>query len=269
MNEIQLYVTAPCNGGLFDVKIRKETTVDKITTGNIRGITKKNSEIFFANGDTNAIHSLNSVKYKLPEKGSIHDLKYCKNADCFYVMAPEHKKIFKIDFKSGEILNELNLDSSYWPNCCLQTLKNEIIVFLSSKRTSYKSKIICLKNNFEKKWECYCNEGDEIHSPFLVDDNLYWCISNRNMVVKASVSKNLKNVKRIIINNEGYTRGLLIHKNMLILGTSENRHAETTFCNSKTNQGCIHFYKIINDKNIYSFEKTIKLETKEIYDIIC
>jgi hypothetical protein len=80
-------------------------------------------------------------------------------------------------------------------------------------------------------------------------------------VVKASINRQLKDASEIIVNYDGYTRGLFLKDDLLILGTSENRHTENSSCQSNIQQGCVSFYK-----NSKLYDK-IFLPHKEVYDI--
>ncbi len=258
-----IIISSPCIGGLIKINLRSKK-IEKLMSGNIRGICKNDNSIYYVNGDKNAIFSNGSELFSFNGNGSLHDLKYFEKN--FYLMSTIERKMIKFDI-DGKLISELSFDNSYWPNCCIIDPKTKnILVFLSAKRPYSNSKIVCLDENNNFLWEFNCLEGDEIHSPFLINDKLYWCRSNHNCVVSGSLSLHLCDIKKILTNNSGYTRGLYLTDTELFLGTSENRHAETSLCNSELNTGGVHYYSLENNKFI--LKHTFCLETKEVYDII-
>lgn len=248
-----LYIGSPHDGGLY----KYDEELFKIDIGNVRGVTFFENDIYYIKDD--AIFTLNGKLFNLPAKLG-HDCRYYNGL--LYLMATEMRTLYQFSL-TGKIKREMKFDVAYWANCCWPLLKG-LLVFLSAKRPYSKSKIVFFDNDWNFNWEYNCFENDEIHSPFVFNDDLYWCRSNRNAVVKASLSSKLRDIKKVLINNDGYTRGLVITKDLIIVGTSENRHSENSLCQAKQQHGCIHFYNLENCK----FQKTIHLDCKEVYDII-
>jgi len=254
------YFISSCQkGGIhkfnFDNKMIDYATID---VGNIRGLTQVDCSVFYVKD--NFLFKL--VKEKifkvcdLPCHG--HDIKYNHFDNTLFFMGTQNKKLYEITIK-GKILREIEFDSKYWMNC-IEVFNDKIIVFLSCKRPNNESKIILYDKKFNICAEYACPDKDEIHSPFFYNNEIYWCRSNKNLVVKSSLDFSI--IKKVVKNNSGYTRGLYVDKKFMILGTSENRHAENSSCVSNINQGCIHTY--IDQKIISTF----KIDFLEIYDIL-
>ena len=259
-----ILISSPGQGGLFKINLENKKQF-RICSGNIRGISTMDNSFVYVQGNKNSVFDMNQKElFSFNGNSSLHDVKFFKCK--FYIISTEEKKMLTFTYEGG-FLNELKFDNCYWPNCCLiDPVTENVIIFLSAKRPYSKSKIICCTKDLVFLWEYYCLEGDEIHSPFLVGDTLFWCRSNYNSIVKASLSKQLRDIRKVIINNGGYVRGLCIHDDKLYLGTSENRHAATSLCTSEFNCGCIHSYFLHNDS--YAFDDMITLPVKEVYDIV-
>jgi hypothetical protein len=248
----KFYISCPNDGGLYLFANQK---LSLIKQGNIRGMTLKGSDLYFVDGQT--VKNLQDDNLFYLPKIFWHDIRY--HDGYFYLMATEYKQLYQVD-ESGKTIRLKNFEDCYWPNCCVKS-PDGLIVFLSAKRPYSKSKIIFLDCSLDIKWEYNCFDYDEIHSPFLINNDLYWCRSNTNRVVKASIDRQLKDASEVIVNYDGYTRGLFLKDDLLILGTSENRHAENSSCQSNMQQGCVSFYK-----NGKLYDKII-LPHKEVYDI--
>lgn len=256
---MKYYISSPNKGGL---QLFENNNLSQIKNGNFRGLTYKEETLYFVNGDK--IYNFHTQVFNDLPNRLWHDIKYCDKKKCFYLISSETQELLEIS-PTGKIKKQIKFNSSFWPNCCLPIFDTQLIVFLSVKRPYSKSKIICLNEKLEILWEYLCFENDEIHSPFLFQEHLYWCRSNKNCVVKASLDSKLRDAKKIIINNFGYTRGLHISENYIVLGTSENRHSENSCCQSIVDHGCVHFYNTDN----FNLQKTIHLSYKEVYDILC
>jgi hypothetical protein len=244
------------DGGLH--KLDPKGVITTLDSGNIRGLTQIGSYVFYVK-DNKLFKTIKDKTFKvfdLPSHG--HDIKYRKNLKTLLFMGTEKKKLYELSL-NGKTIREIEYDSKYWMNCIGLTNKG-IIVFLSCKRPRNESKILYYDQDFKIISEYECPEKDEIHSPFFYRDNLYWCVSNKNLVVKSDLR--FKNIKEVAINYDGYTRGLHIDDRYMMLGTSENRHAENSKCTSNLNQGCIHQYE---NKKIL---KSLTINCKEVYDII-
>lgn len=257
-----IFVSSPCNGGLFSLDENLFPT--SLIQGNIRGLCFFNGKLCYAKGNENCLFCDSIEILKFDGKASLHDVKFFNNH--FYVMATEFRSLLKFN-THGEMLKEVKFESNYWPNCCItHAATKKLIVFLSAKRPFSNSKIICYDENWNVLWEFLCFEGDEVHSPFLFGDTLYWCRSNHNAVMCGSMSMQLKDVRKVLVDDSGYTRGLCIVGDNLYLGTSENRHAKTSLCNSLIDSGTIRHYT--KEKSRYVLKKTVILPVKEVYDIV-
>ena len=148
---------------------------------------------------------------------------------------------------------------NFRPNLLDLTNLTELTIFLESK-----SKILFLDFSFHQIWSYNCFDNDEIHSPFFLDGYLYWCRSNWNGVVRASIDSKLKDIEKIILNYDGYTRGLFLYDKNIVLGTSSNRHKENSNCQANLNHAVLHFY----DQSFMIKNKIDIIEEKEIYDIL-
>lgn len=249
-------------GGLhhffFNEGILNGTTIDG---GNIRGLTQTKSLVFYVK-DNILLKVINNKVFELfnlPCHG--HDVKYKSATDTFLFVGTEFRKLYELSI-TGKTIREIEFDYKYWLNCIAITTEQKMIIFLSCKRPCYKSKIVVYDKNFKFCQEYVCPAHDEIHSPYVYKDKLYWCRSNKNLVVKANLDS-LNNTEEVIVNNDGYTRGLHVDDDFIIVGTSENRHAETSKCMSKLNQGCIHTYR--KNGNLVS---SFKIGHLEVYDIL-
>lgn len=252
----KIYFTCPSqtSGGLycFDKKI------EKITSGNCRGLTIIDKNFLYVISNNIQL----SDKKRISLKSLAHDVKYDEKNKFLYIMLTENNKIQKITV-DGCVIAELIFSENYWPNCCLP-YDGGVFVFLSKKRPYSKSKILFLDDELNEVWSYNCFDNDEIHSPCVFDRNLYWCRSNWNSVVKATIDSKLKNIQTIILNNDGYTRGLYVDDEIVLLGTSSNRHKENSNCQSNINNAVLHIYD-----NFFTLKNKLNIiEEKEIYDII-
>lgn len=258
MNFPTFYVSSCQTGGLYQFD-SWGSTPSLLANGNIRGITSSNSAIFCVKDDKLckvANDSLN-IQFSLPCHG--HDIKYDKESQTFLFVGTPNNTIYELS-QQGEIINQMILETGYWPNCLSITNQKNLVIFLSSRRPNPASKIVVSNRNFHILWEYICHPHDEIHSPYTVGDELYWCCSNKNSVMKCDLK--FQSVNEIIRNEAGYTRGLAITDQYLLLGTSENRHAENSKCISRIPQGCVHLYK--NNTLI----KSTVIQSQEVYDIL-
>jgi hypothetical protein len=254
MNE---YFVSSCqNGGLHKFYNEEYTTLD---TGNIRGLTQAGASVLYVKDNvlSKVIDDATYKMFRLPCHG--HDIKYRSSTESLLFMGTEHRKLYELSL-SGTIVREIEYDPKYWMNCIEITPDQKTIVFLSCKRPQDEAKILLYDPAFNLINEYVCPAKDEIHSPFFYKDELYWCRSNKNLVVKSDLT--FSNVKDVVTNYNGYTRGLYIDDDFMLLGTSENRHAENSNCISNLNQGCIHQYK---NGELMSSSKLLCIE---VYDIL-
>lgn len=252
----KIYFTCPSQtkGGFYCY----DKNLEKLSCGNCRGLTNINENILYVK--SSGIHFINKQIVELDSLA--HDIKYDKKNKCFYVMLTESRKIQKITF-DGFVVSQMSFSEDYWPNCCLPW-DGGIFVFLSKKRPYSKSKILFLDEKLNQAWSYNCFDNDEIHSPCILGQDLYWCRSNWNTVVRATIESELKNIQTIILNNNGYTRGLYIDDQNILLGTSSNRHKENSNCKSYVNNAVLHLY----DKN-FTLKNQLNIpEEKEIYDVM-
>jgi hypothetical protein len=258
------YFISSCNldGKLYQfcfdqIKIKNINTID---TGNIRGLTQVKNKILYVKNDILFETNIKGDKYKmfkLPCNG--HDIKFEKSNKNLLFAGTQNNTLYRLSL-NGEVLREIRFDVKYWFNCVCVIPEGRVLVCLSCKRPNNESKIIILDNDFNIKTEYICPEKDEIHSPFYFKNKAYWCRSNTNRVNKSDL--NFKKIEEVIFNDSGYTRGLYITNDLIILGTSENRHSENSTCISEINCGCIHLYK--SKQTIYKE----KVESLEIYDVL-
>ena len=254
MNE---YLISSCqNGGLHRLSLDgKYTTTD---SGNIRGLTQVGSSIVYVKDDHlfKVVGDQRFQLFKLPCHG--HDIKYRSKTKTFLFMGTQNRKLYELSL-IGEIIKEIQYDHKYWMNC-IEITDEGVIVFLSCKRPLSDSKIIFYDQSFNVCSEYECPKKDEIHSPLFYNGELYWCRSNVNSVVRSDLS--FSQVEEVVVNHDGYTRGLYIDDECMLVGTSENRHAENSNCRSNLDHGCVHQYK--KQTLIASF----KLHCREVYDIL-
>lgn len=257
---MSIFISSPCKGGLF--RLDNHLGLASLRQGNIRGLCYFEGKLCHVNGDENAVFCGDNKIITFDGVSSLHDVKFCDGH--FYVMATEFRRLIKFN-TNGDVVGQVQFDSNYWPNCCIP-FENKIVVFLSAKRPFSNSKIVCFREDWSIDWEYCCFEGDEIHSPFLVGNVLYWCRSNRNCVVCGGIKEHLEDAKKVLVDDSGYTRGLCIDGHDLYLGTSENRHAKTSLCNSMIDSGSIRHY--VESDGRYVLKETVILPVKEVYDIV-
>ena len=249
------------DGGLHSLSLLKDNFILKehIDTGNVRGVTEIGEKKYYVKNNSLYSYFDDNVKFEfvLPNYG--HDIKYDNKLNVFWFAATPDRAVYKLSV-DGVILGSILFDSKYWLNC-ISLHEDCLIIFLSSKRPFPDSKIVCYTRELDFLWEYNCNPKDEIHSPVLFKGFLYWCISNKNLVVKSDVANQLNEVINVVQNNNGYTRGLYIDDDFLVVGTSENRHSENCRCISNINKATVNIYK----KDEIVFSKI--LSCKEIYDI--
>ncbi|MFY0802929.1 DUF4915 domain-containing protein [Peribacillus frigoritolerans] len=263
--------------GLFELDI-KTNSIKHLFKGNFAGIKKYNNHYYVLNRDYNQLwildNQLNQIsQLPLDQFSNIDDLHGIDiSSDGYiYIVGTNRNKVLIINQitmqKEGElILTNEKEDFHHINDICV----TEDSLYLSMFSILDKWKTFDFSDGAIVKFDrrsllpkaVVCHGLKAPHSVLISEDNLLFCDSLNLNVSKVNLKSN--NIF-VVAQFHGFTRGLFLDNDILIVGQSNMRHLQqlnNKFNNISLNAG-IHIFDLKSNINQY-----IKLPVTNVYSVI-
>ena len=258
------------NGGIFELNLKNEK-FKKLVSGKYRGIKKIENQYLAVNENKGLVLLNKNFKklkiLKLPKWHNAHSVAYNNKSKIIYLAVTGFDQIYCIRYPSLEIKKIIDFSKkklivdSFHLNGLLY-LKNKLYVSMFSKKGTWKNNkwndgtIGYYKiPNFEKFYAVK-TKLKQPHSLTNFRNEIYYC---------NSIDYEIKSLKNFNFKLNGYTRGLYIDNNILLVGYSKSRNLDRFLKNNSFKNNFCSVNVFDKQNNTY---KIIPSKIDQIFDII-
>ena len=259
------------NGGIYKYFSRKNK-VKKVFSGSVRGIIKINKSFICVDENKGLLKLSNKFKIlkriKIEKLSNPHGVTFNKRSKKIYLLLTSNDSIAEISYSKFSIdkiynfkKNNEKVDLHHLNS--ITYFKSNLFLTMFSIKGNWRKNIwtngalVQVKSLKQKKFKIIKGGLLQPHSATFQNNKFFFCNSKTFQVMSLK--------KDVILNFNGYTRGLLIDKNFFIVGISKTRRFQN-FNKKLEYMSLDSGFHIINRK--FKTQNFIKLPTIDIFDII-